>query len=172
MKSAPTLTNRRLKPPPPRLLRLPLSRSVTPRWSPSASQPQDTDTTATDTTTARRLPRRPATMSPLLPPPSPQLRLPTLSQSRLVSTSQSPSQESAVRISLRRSASPSLLPLLARLLSSPSPSRFARRSTTDTLRTLTMLSQSLMPQLSQSPMPLLLMPDKMVILDDICNAKV
>merc|ERR1712106_265733 len=109
MKSAHTLTNRRPKPPQPRLLRLPLSRSATPRWSPSASQPQDTDTTATDTTTARRLPRRLATMSPLLPPPSPQLRLPTLSQSRPVSTSQSLSQESAVRTSLRRSASPSHL---------------------------------------------------------------
>merc|ERR1719483_137918 len=144
MKSAPTLTNRRQKLPLPRLLRLPLSRSVTPRWSPSASQPQDTDTTATDTTTARRLPRRLATMSPLLPPPSPQLRLPTLSQSRPVSTSQSLSQESAVMTSL-------------------SPSRSARRSTTDMLRTLMMLSQSLMPLLSQSPMPLLLMPDKMVI---------
>merc|ERR1712128_114353 len=179
MKSAPTLTNRRPKLPQPRLLRLPLSRSVTPRWSPSASQPQDTDTTATDTTTARRLPRRLATMSPLLPPPHPQLRLPTLSQSRPVSTSQSLSQESAVRTSLRRSASPShlsktpprllrsaspsLLPLLARLLSLLSPSRSARKSTTDMLRTLMMLSQSLMPQLSQSPMPLLLMPDKMVI---------
>merc|ERR1712123_449132 len=167
MRSAPTLTNRRQKLPLPRLLRLPLSRSATPRWSPSASQPQDTDTTATDTTTARRLPRRLATMSPLLPPPSPQLRLPTLSQSRPVSTSQSLSQESAVRTSLRRNASPSLLPLLARLLSSPSPSRSARRPTMDMQRTLTMLSQSLMPQLSPSPMPLLLMPDKMVILDMI-----
>merc|ERR1711892_1560729 len=107
MRSAPTLTNRRLKPPPPRLLRFLTRRCATPRWSPSASQPQDTDTTATDTTTARRLPRRLATMSPLLPPPSPQLRLSTLSQSRPVSTSQSPSQESAVRTSLRRSASPS-----------------------------------------------------------------
>merc|ERR1712106_1214685 len=104
-RSAPTLTNRRPKPPPPRLLRLPLSRSATPRWSPSVSQPQDTDTTATDTTTARRLPRRLATMSLLLPPPSQQLRLLTLSQSRPVSTSQSLSQESAVRTSLRRSAS-------------------------------------------------------------------
>merc|ERR1712106_1266267 len=106
-RSAPTLTNRRPKPPLPRLLRLPLSRSATPRWSPSASQPQDTDTTATDTTSARRLLRRLATMSLLLPPPHPQLRLPTLSQSRPVSTSQSLSQESAVRTSLRRSASPS-----------------------------------------------------------------
>merc|ERR1719483_530574 len=105
MKSAPTLTNRRQKLPLPRLLRSPLSRSVTPRWSPSASQPQDTDTTATNITTARRLPRRLATMSLLLPLLSLQLRLPTLSQSRPVSTSQSPSQESAVRTSLKRSAS-------------------------------------------------------------------
>merc|ERR1712123_67138 len=175
MRSAPTLTNRRPKPPPPRLLRFLTRRSVTPRWSPSASQPQDTDTTATDTTTARRLPRRLATMSLLLPPLGPQLRLPTLSQSRPVSTSQSLSQESAVRTSLRRSASlsqrlkmplrlprsasPSLLLLLARMLSSLSPSRFARRSTTDMLRTLMKLSQSPMLLLSQSPMllPLLLM---------------
>merc|ERR1712106_857127 len=184
MKSAHTLTNRRPKPPLPRLLRLPLSRSVTPRWSPSASQLQDMDTIATDTTTARRLPRRLATMSPLLPPPSPQLRLLTLSQSRPVSTSQSLSQESAVRTSLKRSASPSqrsktpprllrsaspsLLHLLARLLSLPSPSRSARRSTTDMLRTLTMLSQSLMLQLSLSPMPLLLMKLKSCLIIYIC----
>merc|ERR1719483_835602 len=107
MRSAHTLTNRRPKLQLPRLLRLPLSRSATPRWSPSASQPQDTDTTAMDTTTARRSPRRLATMSPLLPPPSPQLRLPTLSQSSPVSTSQSLSQESAARTSLKRSASSS-----------------------------------------------------------------
>merc|ERR1712106_1134127 len=160
MRSAPTLTNKRLKLPPPKVLRFLTRRSVTLRWSPSASRLQDMDTTATDTTTARRLPRRLATMSPLLPPLSPQLMLPILSQSRPVSTSQSLSQESAVRTSLRRSASPSplrsaslsLLPPLARLLSSPSPSRSARRSTTDMLRTLTTLSQSLVP--------LLLMPDK------------
>merc|ERR1719412_1597118 len=68
-RSAPTLTSRRPKLPLPRLLRLPLRSNVTPRWLPSASQPQDTDTTATDTTTARRLPRRLAIMfllSPLL----------------------------------------------------------------------------------------------------------
>merc|ERR1719170_108644 len=67
MRSAPTLTNRRLRPPLPRLLRLPSRSSVTPRWLLSASQPQDTDTTAMDTTTARRLPRRLATMSLLSP---------------------------------------------------------------------------------------------------------
>merc|ERR1712106_202628 len=175
MRSAPTLTNRRLKPQLPRLLRSPSTRNATPRWLPSASQPQDTDTTATDTTTARRSPRRLATMSLLSPLLSQLSRLPTLSQSRPVSTSQSLSQESAVRTSLRRSASlsqrlkmplrhqrsasPSLLLLLARMLSSLSPSRFARRSTTDMLRTLMRLSQSPMLLLSQSPMllPLLLM---------------
>merc|ERR1712106_1211301 len=104
-RSAPTLTNRRLKPQLLRLLRFLTRRCATPRWSPSASQPQDTDTTATDTTTARRLPRRLATMFLLLPLLSPQLRLPPLSQSRPVSTSQSLSQELAVRTSLRRSAS-------------------------------------------------------------------
>merc|ERR1711892_1353101 len=83
-RSAPTPTNRRPKLPLPRLLRFLTRRCVTPRWSPSVSQPQDTDTTATDTTTARRLPRRLATMSLLLPLLSPQLRLPTLSQSRPV----------------------------------------------------------------------------------------
>merc|ERR1712061_802693 len=133
----------------------------TPRWLPSASQPQDTDTTAMDTTTARRLPRRLATMSLLLPLLSQLLRLPTLNQSRPVSTSQSLSQESAARTSLMRSASPSLLLLLARLLSLLSPSRFARRSTMDMLRTLMRLSQSLML------LPLLLMPLKMVIRTDI-----
>merc|ERR1712122_75518 len=118
---------------------------------PSASQPQDMDTTATDTTTARRLL--------------------TWGQSRPVSTSQSLFQESAVKTSLRRSASlsqrlktpllplrsasPSLLPLLARLLSLLSPSRFARRSTMDMLRTPMRLNQS--PML----LPLLLMPLKM-----------
>merc|ERR1712106_618900 len=171
MRSAPTLTNRRQKLPLPRLLRLPLTRNVTPRWGLSASQPQDTDTTAMDTTTARRSPRRLATMSLLSPLLSQLSRLPTLSQSRPVSTSQSLSQESAVRTSQRRSASlsqrlkmplrlprsasPSLLLLLARMLSSLSPSRFARRSTTDMLRTLMMLSQSPMLQLSQSPMLLM-----------------
>merc|ERR1712123_478464 len=171
MKSAPTLTNRRLKPPPPRLLRLPLSRSVTPRWLPSVSQPQDTDTTATDTTTARRSPRRLATTSLLSLLLSQLSRLPTLSQSSPVSTSQPLSQESAVRTSQRRnalpsqrlkmplrlprSASPSLLLLLARMLSSLSPNRFARRSTTDMLRTLMRLSQSPTLQLSQSPMLLM-----------------
>merc|ERR1719312_1776329 len=55
-RSAPTLTNRRLRPQLPRLSRLLLRSSVTPRWLLSASQPQDTDTTAMDTTTARRLP--------------------------------------------------------------------------------------------------------------------
>merc|ERR1711874_803797 len=175
-RSALTLTNRRPKKLLPRLLRFLTRRSATPRWLPSASQPQDTDTTATDTTTARRLPRRLATMSLLLPLLSQLLRLPTLSQSRPVSTSQSLSQESAVRTSLRRSASlsqrlktqlrlprsasPSLLLLLARLLSLLSPSRFARRSTMDMLRTLMRLSQSLMLQ------PLLLMPLKMVIHPD------
>merc|ERR1712106_1219194 len=89
MRSAPTLTNRRPKLPLPRLLRFLTRRCATPRWSPSVSQPQDMDTTATDTTTARRLPRRLATMSLLLPLLSPQLRLPTLSQSSPVSTSQS-----------------------------------------------------------------------------------
>merc|ERR1712124_136349 len=54
----------------------------------TACQPQDTDTTATDTTTARRLPRRLAIMSLLSPLLSQLLRLPTLSQSRPVSTSQ------------------------------------------------------------------------------------
>merc|ERR1711892_1559862 len=135
MRSAPTLTNRRLKLPPPRLLRFLTRRCATPRWSPSASQPQDTDTTVTDTTTARRLPRRLATMSLLLPLLSLQLRL-------------------------KRSASPSLLLLLARLLISLSPSRSARRSTTDMLRMFMRLSQSLLPLLSQSStlQPLLLMP--------------
>merc|ERR1712034_29384 len=151
---------RKLRPQQPRLLRFLTRRSVTPRWLPSASQPQDTDTTATDTTTARRLPRRLAIMFLLSPLFSQLLRLPTLSQSRPVSTSQSLSQESAVRTSLRRSASPSLLLLLARLLSLLSPSRFARRSTMDMLRTLMRLSQSLML------LPLLLMPLKMVIHPD------
>merc|ERR1712106_229611 len=177
MRSAPTLTNRRLKPQLPRLLRSPSTRNATPRWLPSASQPQDTDITATDTTTARRLPRRLATMSPLSPLLSQLSRLPTLSQSRPVSTSQSLSQESAVRTSLRRSASLSqrlkmplrlprsaslsLLLLLARMLSSLSPSRFARRSTTDMLKTPTRLSQS--PML----LPLLLTTLKMVICPEI-----
>merc|ERR1712083_358054 len=177
MRSAPTLTNRRLRPQQPRLLRFLTRRCVTPRWSLSASQPQDTDTTAMDTTTARRLPRRLATMSLLSPLLSQLLRLPTLSQSRPVSTSQSLSQESAVRTSLRRSASlpqrlktpllplrsasPSLLLLLARLLSLLSPSRFARKSTMDMLRTPMRLSQSHML------LPLLLMPLKMVIRPDI-----
>merc|ERR1711913_102844 len=159
-RSAPTLTNRRPKKLLPRLLRLPSTRSATPRWLPSASQPQDTDTTATDTTTARRLPRRLATMSLLLPLLSQLLRLPTLSQSRPVSTSQSLSQRLKTPLRLPRSASPSLLLLLARLLSLLSPSRFARRSTMDMLRTLMRLSQSLMLQ------PLLLMPLKMVIHPD------
>merc|ERR1719336_2617198 len=158
MKSVPTPTSRRLNPPLPRPLKLHSRRSVTPRWSPSASQPQDTDITATDTTTARRLPRRLATMSLLSPLLSPLLRLPILSPSRPVSTSLSLFQESAVRTSLRalRSASLSSLPLLARLLNLLSPSRFARKSTTDMLR--------IPMRLSQSPMllPLLLML-KMVI---------
>merc|ERR1712054_584584 len=172
MKSVPTPTSRRLNPPLPRLSKLHSRRSVTPRWSPSASQPQDTDITATDTTTARRLPKRLATMSLLSPLLSPLLRLPILSPSRPVSTSLSLSQESAVRTSLKRnaslsqklrtllralrSASLSSLPLLARLLNLLSPSRFARKSTTDMLR--------IPMRLSQSPMllPLLLML-KMVI---------
>merc|ERR1712036_173448 len=160
----------------PRVLRLPLRSNVTLRWLPSASQPQDTDTTATDTTTARRLPRRIAIMSLLSPLLSQLLRLPTLSQSRPVSTSQSLSQESAARTSQRRSASlsqrlrtpplpprsasPSLLLLPARMLSLLSPSRFARRSTMDMLRILMRLSQS--PML----LPPLLMPLKMVIRPD------
>merc|ERR1711881_303240 len=162
-RSAPTLTSRRPKLPLPRLLRLPLRSNVTPRWLPSASQPQDTDTTATDTTTAGRLPRRLAIMFLLSPLLSQLLRLPTLSQSRPVSTSQSLSQESAARTSPSppRSASPSLLLLLARMLSLLSPSRFARRSTMDMLRILMRLSQS--PML----LPPLLMPLKMVIRPDI-----
>merc|ERR1719251_598148 len=162
-RSAPTLTSRRPKLPLPRLLRLPLRSNVTPRWLPSASQPQDTDTT-----TARRLPRKLAIMFLLSPLLSQLLRLPTLSQSRPVSTSQSLSQESAARTSQRRSASlsqrlrtppspprsasPSLLLLLARMLSLLSPSRFARRSTMVMLRILMRLSQS--PML----LPPLLMP--------------
>merc|ERR1719483_758263 len=123
MRSVPTLTNRRLKPQLPRLLRSHSTRSATPRWCPSASQPQDMDTTAMDTTTARRLPRRLATMSLLLPSLSQLLRLPTLSQSRPVSTSPSLSQELAVRTSLRRSASLSQrLKIPLRLLRSVSPS--------------------------------------------------
>merc|ERR1719499_602722 len=177
-RSAPTLTSRRPKLPLPRLLRLPLRSNVTPRWLLSASQPQDTDTTATDTTTARRLPRRLAIMSLLSPLLSQLLRLPTLSQSRPVSTSQSLSQESAVRTSLRRSASlsqrlktpllplrsasPSLPPLLARLLSLPSPSSFARRSTMDMLRTPMRLSQS--PMLLPLLLMLLQLKNKMVFL--------
>merc|ERR1719483_265886 len=173
MRSVPTLTSRRLKPQLPRLLRSPSTRSATPRWRPSASQPQDMDTTAMDTTTARRLPRRLATMSLLSPSLSQLLKLPTLSQSRPVSTSQSLSQESAVRTSLRRSASlsqrlkiplrlqrnasPSLLLLLARMLSSLSPSRSARRSTMDMLRIPTRLS------LSPMLLPLLLMMLKLLI---------
>merc|ERR1739844_571895 len=165
------------RPQQPRLLRFLTRRNVTPRWSPSASQPQDTDTTAMDTTTARRLPRRLATMSLLSPLLSQLLRLPTLSQSRPVSTSQSLSQESAVKTSLRRSASlsqrlktpllplrsasPSLLLLHARLLSLLSPSRFARRSTMDMLRTPMRLSQSHML------LPLLLVPVVLLIRPDI-----
>merc|ERR1712106_213686 len=169
MRSVLILTSRRLKLPLPRLLRFPTRRFATPRWSPSASQPQDTDTTATDTTTARRLPRRLATMSLLLPLLSPQLRLPTLSQSRPVSTSQSTRLSSAARTSLpksaslsqrswtilrlKRSASPSLLLLLARLLTLLSPSRSARRSTTDMLRMYMRLSQLLLLSLSPTPLP-------------------
>merc|ERR1712054_588190 len=105
MKSVPTPTSRRLNPPLPRPLKLHSRRSVTPRWSPSASQPQDTDITATDTTTARRLLKRLATMSLLSPLLSPLLKLPTLNPSRPVSTSLSLSQGSVVRTSLKRNAS-------------------------------------------------------------------
>merc|ERR1712213_79677 len=130
----------------------------TPRWLPCASQPQDMDTIAMDTTTARKLPKRPATTPQLLPPLSPLLRLPTLSQSRPASTSQLTSQSSPARTSLLRnvspsqrskkplppwrSASPSWEPPPAPLLSSPSPSRSARRSTTDMLRTPMMSSHT------------------------------
>merc|ERR1719483_1906229 len=47
MRSARTLTNKRQKVQPPRLLRFLTRRCATPRWSPSASQLQDMDTTAT-----------------------------------------------------------------------------------------------------------------------------
>merc|ERR1712173_132898 len=191
-RSAPTLTSRRPKLPLPRLLRLPLRSNVTPRWLPSASQPQDTDTTATDTTTARRLPRRLAIMFLLSPLLSQLLRLPTLSQSRPVSTSQSLSQESAARTSQRRSASlsqrlrtpplplrsasPSLLLLLARMLSLLSPSRFARRSTMDMLRILMRLSQSpmLQPLLLMLLLPPLLMKLKScyIIYNSIYNEQI
>merc|ERR1712227_533363 len=99
---------------------------------------------------------------------SPQLSqlslLPTLSQSRPASTSQLTSQSSLARTSPLRSASPSqrsrrpLPPLRsaspswephhAPPLSSPSPSRSARRSTTDTLKRPTMSSHT-----SQRPQP-------------------
>merc|ERR1719483_1395078 len=179
MRSVPTLTSRRLKPQLPRLLRSPSTRSATPRWRPSASQPQDMDTTAMDTTTARKLPRRLATMSLLSPSLSQLLRLPTLNQSSPVSISQSLFQESAVRTSLRRSASlsqrlkiplrlpksasPRLLLLLARMSNSLPPSRSARRSPMDMLR--------IPMRLSQSPMllPLLLITLNMVIYPDTLN---
>merc|ERR1719413_161242 len=160
MKSVPTPTSRRLNPPLPRPLKLHSRRSVTPRWSPSASQPQDTDITATDTTTVRRLHRRLATMSLLSPLLSPLLRLPTLSPSRPVSTNQlislssvvktlllksaSLSQKSWMTSRLRRSVLHSLLLQLVRPLTSLSPSRFARRSTTDMLRMFMRLNQLLM----------------------------
>merc|ERR1712026_610307 len=135
----------------------------------SANPPQDMDTTATDTTTARKSPKRLATTFLLSPPLSPLSRLPTLSQSRPVSTNQSPSQESAVRTSQKRNVSPSqklktppkhprnalpsLLLQLARLLNFLFPSRSARRSTTDTLKILMKLNLShmLLPPLLMLP---------------------
>merc|ERR1711881_693009 len=128
----------------------------------------DTDTTHTDTTTVRRSLRRLVTTPLLSPSVNPLSRLPTPSPSSPVSRSQLTSSSSPVRISLRRSASsslrsrmtlrfttsasPSWAPLLAVLCSSPSPSRSARRSTTDMPRTF------MKPSPSHTPLPLLMPP--------------
>merc|ERR1739840_50340 len=99
------------------------------------------------TTTARRSPRRLATMYPLSPLSSPRSPSLTPSQSRPASTNPSSSPESPALTSLRTNASPSqrsrilvslsrsalldLEPPPARLSSLPSPSRSARNSLTD-----------------------------------------
>ena len=74
----------------------------------SASPTLDMTTTPMATTTARRSPRRLATTSPSLLLSSPLLMSSTPSPSRPVSTSPLTYSGSLARISLRRSASPSL----------------------------------------------------------------
>merc|ERR1739842_189849 len=112
------------------------------------------------TTTARRLPRRLATMSPLSPLSSPRSPSLTPSQSRPVSTNPSsspespaltsrrtnasPSQRSRIPVSLSRSALLDLEPPPARLSSLPSPSKSARNSLTDMPKIPTLMSPPLL----------------------------
>merc|ERR1719464_2288366 len=158
------------------------------KWSLSAHQDtKDTDMedmVDTDTTTAKRLPKKPPTMSllsPLLISPSP---LPTPPPRRSVLTNPSPFPLLPALISLRKrpSKSPplstprSLLPtaglklvsLPAKRLSSPSPNKSVSNLSTDTLMSPPHTQNLLMPlpppMLKQSTLKIALTPKDQVIL--------
>merc|ERR1719330_892552 len=158
------------------------------KWSLSAHQ--DTkdmdmeDMVDTDTTTAKRLPKKPPTMSPLSPPsisPSP---LPTPPPRRSVLTNPSPFPLLPALISLRtrpskfpplstpRSLLPTarlrLVPLPAKRLSSPSPNKSVSNLSMDTPmsppHTQSLLMPLPPPMLKQSTLKIVLTPNDQVIL--------
>merc|ERR1719350_1025243 len=187
-KSAHTFTNKNLLTPLPRPSKLPSRRLPMSKWSLSAHQ--DTkdmdmeDMVDTDTTTAKRLPKKPPTMSPLSPPsisPSP---LPTPPPRRSVLTNPSPFPLLPALTSLRKRPSKfpplSILRLLlptarlksvsppAKRLSSPSPNKSVSNLSTDTPmsppHTQNLLMPLPLPMLKQSTLKIALPPNDQVIL--------
>merc|ERR1719350_1606855 len=151
-KSAHTFTNKNLLTPLPRPSKLPSRRLPMSKWSLSANpDTKDTDMedmVDTDTTTAKRLPKKPPTTSPLSPPLILPSLLPTPPPRRSVLTNPSPSPLLSALISLRKRPSKSLLlsmlrsllptarlksvSLPAKRLSSPSPNKSVSNLSTDT----------------------------------------
>merc|ERR1719418_101489 len=158
------------------------------KWSLSAHQDtKDTDMedmVDTDTTTAKRLPKKLPTMSPLLPPSISLSPLPTLPPRRSVLTNPSPFPLLPALISLRtrpskfpplstpRSLLPTarlkLVPLPAKRLSSPSPNKSVSNLSTDTPMSPHHTQNPLMPlpppTLKQSTLKIALSPNDQVIL--------
>merc|ERR1712086_70046 len=186
-KYAHTFTNKNLLTPLPKPSKLPSRRLLESIWSlsanPDTTDMEDTDMEDTDTTTAKRLPPKSNTMSPLSPPsisPSPLLTLPPR---RSVLTNPSPFPLLPALISLRKRPSKfpqllilrSLLPTArlklvpppAKRLSSPSPNKSVSNLSTDTPMSphqhpLTLLPLPLM--LKQSTLTIALPPNDQVIL--------
>merc|ERR1719330_2311386 len=142
----------------PKPSKLPLRRLPTPKWSLSAN-PDTTDMedmVDMDTTTAKRLPPKSNTMSPLLPP--------------LISLRKRPSKFPPLSTprSLLPTARLKLVSLPAKRLSSPSPNKSVSNLSTDTPMSLPHTQNSLtplpLPTLKQSTLKIAQPPNDQVIL--------
>merc|ERR1712170_23302 len=168
-KSALTPTNKRQRAPTPRLSKSPSKSKKMFKWSLSANPDTDTVMDMEDmaTTTARRLPKPPNTMSPLSPLSMSPLKLPTPKPSRPAATSPSPFPVLPVKTSLKkepslsprskmllkplRNATPNWLPLTAKRSNLLSPSKSVLSWSMD----MHMNPSQLMPLLPTMPKKLL-----------------